>query len=171
MAKSIRTHLDALRALAPELNTAIDDANALVKAADATLGEMNLGVSARTDPFETKAWEDEDDVEHSEDWCLAYGRVAGGSYRIHLLAVTSKAEPDGYAPEGFVWREVGCEPCEWSTCPREQRLRAIGLLPDLLEKIAKNSRALIEKTAAATASAADMLRDLKSTTPDAEGVE
>ncbi|MBV8075132.1 MAG: transposase [Planctomycetaceae bacterium] len=171
MAKSLRTHLDALRALATDLNTAIDDANALVKAVDAILGEMNLGVSARTDPFETAPSVAEDDVEISEDWCLAYGRVAGGSYRIHLLAVRSERVPDRYAPDGFDWRESACEPFEWSTCPRERRLRAIGLLPDLLEQIAQESRALIEKTNAAKMNAAEMLKDLQSPKPSKEVAE
>jgi hypothetical protein len=171
MAKSLRTHLDALRALAPELNAAIDDANALVKAVDAILGELNLGVSAQTDPFDTVTSVDEDDIETCEEWCLAYGRVGGGPYRIHILAVRSERVPDGYAPDGFAWQEGGREPFEWSTCPREQRLRAIGLLPDLLGRIARESRALIEKTTAATTNAAELLKDLRSPKPSLEVAE
>jgi hypothetical protein len=161
MAKSIRTHMDTLRSLAPELNTAIDDANALIKAADAILGELNLGVSAQTFVSVGTIWEDEDGLENSEDWYLAYGRIRGGSYHIHLLARTFKRVPDDNERNGFTWQVTGQEPFEWSTCPREQRLQAIDRLPDLLEEIARELKDLIDKTAAAKTAAAEMLEDLQ----------
>src|SRR4051794_35622821 len=93
MTRELRDRVAALRAIAPELNAATDEVNAVVEAVERLLcDELKIGVSAEVRfAHEDLDVDDEDGVEwpRYKRSYLAFGRLHG-SYQIHVQEVTEK---------------------------------------------------------------------------------
>lgn len=163
MSEKLRESLSALRAVAPQLNKATDEAAAVVRAVEQLLGkELSLGISARSSEFNTRIVEiegsqNEEAVVRSH---LAYGRVAG-KYR---LFVQEEAFHEGSG-------EPLCRPEEipWSSAPRETKLGSFAVLPELLASIASEAQRLASETAGTSEIIREFLAELARTRAEPAG--
>jgi hypothetical protein len=147
MKDELKKRMARLRELAPRLNSATDQASRLVAMVEKFLvEELHIGISAESAEFNT--WSaGNDDVGNARmvSQTLAFGRI-GSSYRIHVLDEMGIADADGNW-QGLVSRQA----TPWPSCGRETKLRAVEMLPDLLDKIIQETERLAE-TAGETAS-------------------
>jgi hypothetical protein len=147
MTDELKKRMARLRELAPRLNSATDQASRLVAIVEKFLvEELHIGISAESTEFNT--WSaGNDDVGNARmvSQTLAFGRI-GSSYRIHVLDEMGIANADGNW-QGLVSRQA----TPWPSCGRETKLRAVEMLPDLLDKIIQETERLAE-TAGETAS-------------------
>jgi hypothetical protein len=143
MVSKLNKSLNALRAIAPAINEAADEANRVVKEVEHTLvRELGIGVSATSEV--TREWrrrDVDDDGEATDEEVreyLGFGRVMG-SYCIHV--VESVYHKDG---NGWFNDEVDMTETAWSICDRETRLRTFEGLPSLLENLAEAAKKVAE---------------------------
>lgn len=153
MTEELRKKLAALRAAAPALNKATDEANDVVAAVEKFLAELSLGISEEADAFDirpaTGVGEDGDRSRWEVYSHLAYGRV-GGAHRIYVLQETRQDDENG--------REVhAVEETPWPSCSRQVKLQAFATLPELLGKIADRAMKLSEETIRTTETVRDLL--------------
>lgn len=140
--------MEALRAIAPRLNGATDQAASAIKAADDFLADLSLGVPALSGPYEERSAADPADPATAKDMAfsyLAYGRLGvSGRYSIH---VTERTERPVVNTWGNIesWEPIGEVSHAWSSCPRDQKLKAFAKLPNLLGNIAEEAKILTEK--------------------------
>jgi len=144
MTKELQKALQTLRDMSPKLNEATDRANELVAAVEAFLNkECSIGIGARVLFRETKRQElDPNDDERTqtvevEEW-LVYERIGPG-YHIGI-ALT---ELVGGLAESYR-ADIGVLP--WSQEDRDTKLASFAVLPDLLQTIAENVGAVVDKT-------------------------
>jgi hypothetical protein len=151
MTDGLKERLDALRQLAPRLNGAADEVNAVVKAVEKALAEeIELGVAATSSSFRCMPRRRGDEDEEVE-WYLAFGRI-GDAYGIHVLEQTCREwDQPGWCADPVDERRI-----PWSACDRQARLEAFEKLPELLDNLA---RAVEEKLAVAERTAA-LVREL-----------
>jgi hypothetical protein len=146
MSTELGQSLSTLRQIAPELNAAADEANAIVATIERFLvNETGIGIPGESSCFRVTRQrlddEDEDDdadestnVELRES--LAFGRVrSGGPLCVHIKEATYG--PDSY---GNLTELLHTEVSEWTWCDRDTRLRAFEKLPELLRDIIDKSR-------------------------------
>jgi hypothetical protein len=147
MTDELKKRMARLRELAPRLNSATDQASRLVATVEKFLvEELHIGISAESAEFNTwSAGNDDDGNARTVSQTLAFGRI-GSSYRIHVLDEMGIADADGNW-QGLVSRQA----TPWPSCGRETKLRAVEMLPDLLDKIIQETERLAE-TAGETAS-------------------
>src|SRR5262245_52693989 len=125
MTKELREKLAALRAIAPALNKATDEATAIVEKVEHLLGqELNIGIRATSNAFECEDSIEIDDDDDRTEWdirkasMLAYGRVAG-TYRIHVVTDVSRKDRSFYRGD---YETISSEQTPWNSCPRETKL-------------------------------------------------
>jgi hypothetical protein len=147
MTDELKKRMERLRELAPRLNSATDQASRLVRMVEIFLvEELHIGISAESAEFNTwSAGNDDDGNARMVSQTLAFGRI-GSSYRIPVLDEMGIADADGNW-QGLVSRQA----TPWPSCGRETKLRAVEMLPDLLDKIIQETERLAE-TAGETAS-------------------
>jgi hypothetical protein len=147
MTSAFKKKLDEIRAIGPELNSAADEANRIVKEVERVLvQETKIGVRATTSCFGVEQ-RTVDGETHKQELRrrLAFGRV-NGVYCIHV--------DDGFyrydeATEGMD-EEVYSEHTPWSRCDRDTRLAAFEKLPELIDEIVNRAKCVV-KTARETA--------------------
>jgi hypothetical protein len=156
MIEQLREKVAALRAVAPELNAATDEAGQAVQAVDKLLEDLGLGVSQQS------GWFDEEFGEGDEvrRFCLAYGRCAG-RYRLHVLTVTFRKQDDEVGEQAEAEERM-----PWSSCPREVKLRAFAMLPELLNALAEEAARLAEQAKATTQQVQNILEVIDATVGD-----
>jgi hypothetical protein len=161
MTDELKAQVAALRAIAPRLNAASDEAFAVVRAVEEFLGsELSLGISAESSIFAQapSQGDDEGDPEMRLFSCLAYGRV-GGVYQLHILEALSKKTVNTWGMEE--WDPISRSQIPWSSCTREVKLESFEKLPELLRLIAHKAETLVEKTAATSATVRELLDAMK----------
>jgi hypothetical protein len=148
MTEELRAQMEALRAIAPRLNGATNQAAAAIKAADDFLADLSLGVPALSGPFEERSAAVPGDAETAKDMVfsyLAYGRLGvTGRYSIHVTERTERPVADGWGNIES-WEVIGEDSFAWSSCPRDRKLKAFAKLPNLLGNIADEAKLLTEK--------------------------
>jgi hypothetical protein len=148
MTEELRTQMESLRAIAPRLNGATNQAAAAIKAADDFLADLSLGVPALGGPYEERSAADPDDAATAKDVVfsyLAYGRLGvTGRYSIHVVERTERPVVDGWGNIES-WEVIGEDARAWSGCPRDQKLKSFAKLPALLGNIADEAKLLAEK--------------------------
>ena len=140
MTESLRESIERIRELAPVLNKATDDAQAIVARLEQFLSEYRVGVPA-------KVKVDDMDVSKniSRQRYLSYERV-DGKFRIavttHLACETDEVNHKNNINEPFVIKfmpDPENPPIAWCSCPRDVKLVSFDALPELLRKIAKEA--------------------------------
>ena len=153
MTKELREKMERLRAVAPKLNAATDEAAKVVDEVERFLGELSLGVAASApNPFRSESWKDEDGArQYAADFRLAYGRCAG-KLRIYV-------ERDAYEVDdtGEWHRDIEKEAFVWSSRNRDEKLDAFAQLPALLDAIADRAESLTSKAAETAATVRGLL--------------
>jgi hypothetical protein len=118
-------------------DVAVAQADSLVAEVNRRLGDMR--VRALAPAFADRRWGEEDDegepVTAEELLCLAYGRGDGDADAIHVVASYANYYDVETRPDDFEF--AGVEYVPWSSCDREDRLKAIATLPALLDEIVK----------------------------------
>jgi hypothetical protein len=157
MTDELKKRMARLRELAPRLNSATDQASRLVAMVEKFLvDELHIGLSAESTEFNTwSAGNDEDGNTQMVSQTLAFGRVGAG-YRIHVLDTMGIADAQGQW-QGLVSRQE----TPWPSCGRETKLRAVEMLPDLLDKIIQEAERLAETAGAAASKIGVMVGDAK----------
>ena len=137
MVNDLRQAVNKLRALAPQLNSAVDEANRVVSVVERFLAhECQLGVEADI----PVSYNDKGKAV----MLLRYGPVEGG-YRIALT------HSDG--DSRFVTRP-------WASCDRSEKLASFPALPRLLMAVAKAVEAQINSTTATVATVTQIMSAL-----------
>lgn len=122
---------EKLAASATDLNAVSDEVAASVRAINATLSTLNLGVSAWT----KFAGESDPDTETYWDRSVGYARI---SRKWGLAIRASSGSFDNP-------RDDRVEEWQFNDAPRLYRLEALEVLPELLEKLAKTSDGVARK--------------------------
>ena len=164
MTDELKQRMSRLRELAPQLNSATDQASRLVRMVEIFLvEELHIGISAESSAF--NSWspgEDENGRARLVRQTLAFGRV-GAAYRIHVLDEMIVADDDGCRHHS-----VSKQATPWPSCGRETKLRAVEMLPELIDRIIRETERLAE-TAGETASRIEaMIGDSKVTSANPE---
>jgi L-fucose mutarotase/ribose pyranase (RbsD/FucU family) len=151
MTHELKKRLDALRAVAPRLNAATDDANRIVAMVEKVLvDELNLGVPAEATFAHYPDGRDDDGVEVERLETLAFKRVNG---RYRIVVETLIREAMGHQDVHSL------EDTPWPSCTREQKLNALPKLPLLLDRILSQSQKLAEAAEEAAESIKAMLAE------------
>jgi hypothetical protein len=142
MTEPLRKSIESLRALAPKLNAATDDAARVVQMVERFLAEdCRLTLTA----WVPLAGDGDASVEKS----LGYTRLAN-RFRIVLRQNPSNGLEHGRADSGQAYA--------WTDAPRGERLNSFRQLPELLDHIAELAQSCI-KSAAETSSAVSKILD------------
>ena len=146
MTEPLRKSIESLRALAPKMNAATDDAARVVQMVEKFLADdCRLTLTAWV-PLEG-------DGDASVEKCLGYTRLAN-RFRIVLRQNPSNGLENGRADAGQAYA--------WTDAPRGERLHSFRQLPHLLDHIAELAQSCI-KSAAETSSVVS--RILENSTP------
>lgn len=168
MTKELRDKLAALRAIAPKLNQATDEATAIVQSVERLLGEdLKLGIASEYYFHQRMAdghENDDGDGAPVVDVSLAYGRV-NGRFCLHVLEVTSR-KGDGEEEGKTV--TIGVERTPWSSCSRELKLQSFTKLPKLLGRIADRAGELAKSASEASKTVRDLLDAMGQKAPEAD---
>jgi hypothetical protein len=155
----IRGTIEALRAVAPQLNRATDEAAKLVQAIEAILGdELHVGITAESSEIDWSEEVDDDGDRSRFATTLAYGRI-NGQFRFHV-----QVEKIALSGHGRLGHPVAVEKTPWSSCDREMKLLSFEKLPELLGNIADDAIAL-HATAKANAATVRELMDALQSSP------
>ncbi len=159
MTDELKQRMARLRAIAPRLNNATDQASKLVALVERFLTEeLRIGISAESSGFNSwSAGKDEDGKSLMVHQTLAFGRV-NGAYRIHVVDELRIVDDEG-GPQGLVSRQATL----WPSCGREIKLRAVEKLPELLDKIINETERLAETAGETSTRIGAMIGDTKVT--------
>jgi hypothetical protein len=139
MTDELKKRMQRLRALAPRLNSATDQATNLVGLVEKFLvEELHIGISAEVSYEELPAGTDDDDHELRIRHSLAFGR-SGGSFRIHVVRETVAVDDVASARATLEQERI-----LWPSCTRETKLKAFEKLPELLDRIIEEAERLAE---------------------------
>ena len=158
MVSKLDKGLASLRAIAPSINAAADEANKVVKMVEGVLvNELRIGVSATSSQlleYRRRATDENGNVTEEETGeYLAFGRVSG-VYCLHLAKDTY--EKDEY---GCFNQEVDSEKIPWSSCDRETRLSLFEQLPSLIENIVEKAKRIAEQASNTAAKVKELIAD------------
>jgi hypothetical protein len=168
MTSALKKQLDEIRALAPMLNSAIDEANKIVGEVEKVLvHEAKVGVSATSGWFrsEVRRITDESTDETTDEevrYYLGFGRVMG-VYCVYIDETTY--QKDNY---GFFNEEVDSSKKAWSCYDRETRLESFQKLPELIDNIVTAAKELAESAKKTAAQVKAMVNDDDDTAPSTE---
>jgi hypothetical protein len=142
MTGPLQKQLDEVRAIARELNSAIDEVNKVVKHVETVLvKETKIGITVFS-KFDSdyRRVEDEHGETVEEEVCsyIKFGRI-DGDYCIHITRRTFR---ESHAGSGHFQNEIRSESTLWSGCDRETRLAAFRKLPELVQSIIDEARKL-----------------------------
>ncbi len=153
---ALQKKLDAILAIAPAINFAVNEANDVVKHVEKVLvQDAKIGISALTAPFRQgrgAKYNDADDTwtEIESRSHLGFGRVKG-SWCVYVHQTDRKKDEAGKFDVA-----VGSDDTPWASLDRETRLEAFGRLPELLDAIL----AIAQKAAETAGKTTAALREL-----------
>ncbi len=163
--EDVKASLDKLHTLSPKLNTATDEASAVVAAVEEFLNNCSIGlhvsVCVSEEPSEERETYLEDQftpVHKSFVTWLAYRRLAG-TFRIavevdrRLYSIYGTDADDQWTTE-FVSARA------WSSAPRDVKLQAFPHLPNLLSRLADELGEGVEETIATAKTVKEILTAL-----------
>jgi hypothetical protein len=158
MASKLSESLNILRAVAPDLNAASNEANKVVKAVEKVLvDELGVGIWEMSDECSVSAWrvtnDSGDRIEEEIRAHLAFGRV-NGSYCIHRNSRIFQKDS-----EGNFTQLIDCEDTPWSQCDRQTRLELFEWLPGLIENIAAKATEVAKKAQSTAAMVRELIGD------------
>ena len=141
---------EKLVASATDLNAVSDELGASVRAIDATLSTLNLGVSA------WKQFAGELDPDTGDFWerSVGYARISR-KWGLAIRASSGSCDP----------RDERVEEWQFNDAPRSYRVEALRVLPELLERLANTSDGVARKfkqRVASTKQVASTLRRMAS---------
>ena len=155
MNDELKSRMARLRALAPRLNSATDQAARLGNLVEKFLvEELRMGISAESSPF--NSWSmgaDEVGNEQRVIQTLVFGRASGG-YRLHVVEAIERIDAQAGAQD-----VISRKATLWSSCGRETKLRAVDKLPELLDKITLEAERLAETAGASESKIGAMIGD------------
>jgi hypothetical protein len=155
MTKELREKLEALRAGATRVNEATNNAGELVKEVERFLNDtLGLGVPGQTKSVDEKREPGDEAAEPTRCYYLAYDRMPGDTFRIHVVA---RLEARGVNAE---WTVLDETQIPWSSCPRQLKLRAFAALPDLLEVLTSNAKTLADEAEKAQSAIGELMSAL-----------
>src|SRR5690348_4821738 len=139
--------------MAPKLNSATDEASAVIREVERFLGEeLSIGVSGKSDPFAQRVGEPTEDGSATTIFSyLVYGRVAG-KHRSYVVESLEREHEDVVG-----WDVISEDHTPWSSCSREVKLASFAKLPDLLGKIADEAEKLSRETVETSKTVRDIL--------------
>ena len=154
MTDDLKKRMQKLRAIAPRLNSATDQASKLVALVEKFLvEELRIGVSAEVCYEELPAATEDDGralrIRHS----LAFGRC-GASFRIHVVRETVAVDDGASARTPLAQERI-----LWPSCSRETKLKAFEKLPELLDKIIEEAERLARTAEATRVKVDEMIGD------------
>jgi len=131
IASEIQANLKQLETSAHALNKLSDDLTKKVAEIEDTINGLNLGVTANV---QIESWSDEEGTSSSR-WRLAYGKQSGkwGFVIEYLFEDHLSYANDEYSSWPF------------KDSPREQRIKAVEKIPQLLEALVKTSSEVAEQ--------------------------
>jgi hypothetical protein len=146
MSEDLRTHIQMLKGLMPQVNTLADEAAETIREVEAILGGENLPVEA--DVVVTAVQTSPKTTDYVS---LAFKRITPGpdgsmnkpgKFRIAIVKErkTSFVNDQGFAESSL--KLISQAP--WLESPRDEKLFTFPCLPALLEQIGKNVAELIE---------------------------
>jgi hypothetical protein len=149
MTEPLRKSIESLRALAPKLNAATDDAARVVQMVEKFLADdCRLTLTAWV-PLEG-------DGDASVEKSLGYTRLAN-RFRIVLRQNPSNALENGRADGGQAYA--------WTDAPRGERLHSFRQLPELLDHIAELAQSCIKSAAETSAAVSRILENSSAPAP------
>jgi hypothetical protein len=153
MGQELKEQIAMLRAIAPELNKATDEANAVVRMVEDLLTtELSLGISGEHGHFDVVRETDEDGRKTKTSSQLAFGRV-GNSFQIHILRTVCGPDESGDLCEPLATDRI-----PWSQCSRQTKLQAFSWMPELLSQIAERAQHLVTRAAETSKTVKDVLQ-------------
>lgn len=133
MTESLRESIERIRGVAPSLNKATDDAQAIVSRVERFLNEYSVGIPAQVQL---------DDVDVSKNSSrqryLSYERV-DGKFRIAVTTYLVLETDDNDPFANKFMPDPENPPIAWGSCPRDIKLVSFNALPQLLREIAKEA--------------------------------
>ena len=156
MAQDATETLDSLRAIVPQLNSAVEEAASVVQAVDRFLAEeLAISTWAASRPFDQHRTIGDDGRELLVTSHLACGKVAG-KYRLHVLTATLD-KPEGKEQFTHIVNE---ERIPWSSCPRDVKLQSFAMLPELLNILAARVSEIASQTTKTVETVWELLGDM-----------
>jgi hypothetical protein len=158
MIDELKQRLGRLRDLAPRLNRATDETSATVAMVERLLAdELRLGISAESSEFHSwSTGRDEAGDARTVHQTLAFGRI-GGAFRVHVVDTTRIDHADTTAVV------IDRQHTPWPSCGRETKLRAAEKLPELLDRIIKETERLAEAGDETASRLREMIGEAKET--------
>lgn len=143
MTVQLRQKLETLRALAPTLNATTSRAGDIIESVEAMLGsELSLGITTEGPYFDLSDAQDDEGRDLRTTTYLSYERI-GERFRLCVVSETGELIDGG-------WNQtLERTPTPWSSCPRGLKLKSFVRLPELLERIADNAKALSDEASKA----------------------
>jgi hypothetical protein len=168
MTEELRDRMAKLRAIAPRLNKATDDATRALSEVDKFLEELGIGVTVQTGSFHdgpphAMGFDADKPGEIVSSFYLAYGRL-NGRYRIHVNECVDQRGPN--ENNMMDWNTLMTELYAWESCPREIKLRSVAKLPELLDLILARAEGLSEAAIESTEAVNGMLASLGDREPE-----
>jgi hypothetical protein len=129
-ALEVQTNLEKLASAAKTINELSDQLTHEVSQIEGAVNEFNLGIETNV---RIESWASEQG--NSGLWRLAYGKMAGKwGFFVEYLSEWPERGPDAETYESWLFKDS----------PREQRLKAVEKIPDLLAALVKKSGELAE---------------------------
>jgi hypothetical protein len=155
MATELKERLELLRAIAPRLNAATDEAAKAYQAVERFLEELGVGIDAcSTHSKIVGRGQTEDGESTVTTEMLVYTQVG------RKFQVCVRTDVDVRDQEGRWGASISSEQTPWSSCGRESRLKWVEALPDLLSKVVKRAEELIAVSEQGCAAVKDLLGSL-----------
>lgn len=137
MTDSLRHSISDIRDISPKLNAATDRASETVVRVEQFLNdECGIGLAAQCQVDAVQISEGKQRITY-----LSYARV-GGKFRI---AVETEIYCEFTNDQGFAdqsWEQEDLKP--WVNCPRDMKVEAFPMLPDLLEAVAEKAKKAVK---------------------------
>jgi hypothetical protein len=155
MTESTKNTMNALREIAPKLNSIVDNLNSVVTGIEEFLASINLGISVQGSYFKVhRIGPDVNGCYTNTRSSLCYGRI-NGQFRIHVVEVTEKA-----TSLSGPWVAISHERTLWSNCTREDKILSANELVELLGNVYDRSIKLGHEAVKASAVAKNILNAL-----------
>jgi hypothetical protein len=143
----VQADLQKLTVAAKSINELSDELTREVAGIEAVVNRLNLGVHTNV---QIEKWFDEEG-RHSGVWRLAYGKEAGKwGFFIEYIATDEdglrQGDPNAETYESWLFKDA----------PRENRIKAVGKIPLLLQALVKASNEVAAKIAEEIAAAREL---------------
>jgi hypothetical protein len=156
MTKEMKERLATLRAVAPRLNAAADEAAKAYRAVERFLEELGLGIEACSSHSKIVGRGQTEDGEPTVTTEMLVYTRAGGKFQICVRTDVDIRDQDGR------WgASISSEETPWSSCGRESKLKWVDALPDLLARLIDRAEELIATSEKGTAAVKDLLGSLE----------